>query len=129
MMSMPQTNHEAIYQRIYTVVREIPPGKVATYGQIAGIVGNCTARMVGYAMAALHGKKDVPWQRVINAQGKISLRADSGSTNLQRLLLEEEGVVFKANGATDLRQYRWAGPPLAWLLEHGYEPMPAWHEV
>lgn len=65
------------YERIYEVVRLIPPGRVATYGQVASIVGNCTARMVGYAMAALPPGSDVPWQRVINAQGKISLRADS----------------------------------------------------
>ena len=127
-MSSCKSEHEPTYLRINEVVRQIPPGKVATYGQIAGIVGHCTARMVGYAMAALHGDGDVPWQRVINAQGKISPRADSSSTSLQRLLLEEEGIRFKANGGIDLRIYSWGGPPLAWLLEHGYEPMPQWRE-
>ena len=102
-MSSCKSEHEPTYLRINEVVRQIPPGKVATYGQIAGIVGHCTARMVGYAMAALHGDGDVPWQRVINAQGKISPRADSSSTSLQRLLLEEEGIRFKANGGIDLR--------------------------
>ncbi|MCB0061514.1 MAG: MGMT family protein [Caldilineaceae bacterium] len=120
--------HQPIYQRIYAVVRQIPPGTVATYGQIAAIVGNCTPRMVGYAMAALHGAGDVPWQRVINAQGKISPRADGASTAQQRLLLEEEGIVFRRNGQTDLRVYRWSGPSLAWLLEHGYEPTAEWRE-
>ncbi len=125
-MADHQPTHVPTYRRINEVVSEIPPGKVATYGQIAAIVGNCTARMVGYAMAALQGDSAVPWQRVINAQGKISPRAESSSTDHQRRLLEEEGVQFKANGGIDLRRYRWSGPPLAWLLEHGYEPMPSW---
>lgn len=117
------------YERIYAVVSQIPPGKVATYGQIASIVGRCTARMVGYAMAALPSRHEqVPWQRVINAQGKISLRADSAGSALQRQLLAEEGVHFDASGKVDLRQVRWDGPPLDWLLEHGYDPAPTWRE-
>ncbi|MEZ4677888.1 MAG: MGMT family protein [Caldilineaceae bacterium] len=128
MMTRSVPDYEPTYLRIYAVVRQIPLGKVATYGQIAAIVGNCTARMVGYAMAALPGNSDVPWQRVINAQGKISPRSDSSGTEQQRLLLREEGIAFKANGATNLRLYRWPGPPLTWLLEHGYEPMPEWKE-
>ncbi len=127
-MSAYKSEHEPTYLRIHEVVQQIPPGRVASYGQIAAIVGHCTARMVGHAMAALHGDRDVPWQRVINAQGKISPRADSGSTAQQRILLEEEGVLFKANGGVDLRIYGWAGPSLAWLLEHGYEPTPQWRE-
>ena len=121
-------NHEPTYQRIYAVVRQIPSGNVATYGQIAAIVGNCTARMVGYAMASLQGATDVPWQRVINAQGKISPRADSGNTEQQRLFLEDEGIVFRGDGKTDLRVYRWSGPPLPWLLENGYDPTAQWRE-
>src|SRR3954447_23796080 len=96
---------EPTYARIYLVVQQIPAGKVATYGQIAVIVGNCTARMVGYALAALHSGKDVPWQRVINAQGKISFRADSGGNALQRRLLEEEGLRFDAQDRVDLRKH------------------------
>ena len=94
MPSLPP-EHERLYTRIYTVVRQIPPGKVATYGQVAEIVGDCTARMVGYAMAA--SPDDVPWQRVINAQGKVSPRADNWGSEVQRLRLEEEGVVFDAD--------------------------------
>lgn len=119
---------QPIYQRIYLVAKQIPPGQVATYGQIALIVGNCTARMVGYAMAAVDGSSDVPWQRVINAQGKISPRADSLSTERQRLLLEEEGIVFDLQERVNLRHYQWSGPRLAWLLEHGFDPEPQWHE-
>ena len=102
---------QPIYQRIYLVAQQIPPGQVATYGQIALIVGNCTARMVGYAMAAVDGRAGVPWQRVINAQGKISPRADSLSTERQRLLLEAEGIVFDVQDRVNLRRYRWSGPP------------------
>ena len=112
--------HERLYARIYTVVRQIPPGKVATYGQIAEIVGDCTARMVGYAMAAC--PDDVPWQRVINAQGKVSPRADSWGTEVQRLRLEEEGIVFGADQKVNLAVVRWSGPDIEWLLEIGYTP-------
>jgi methylated-DNA-protein-cysteine methyltransferase-like protein len=117
-----------LYERIYAVVRQIPSGQVATYGQIASIVGNCTARMVGYALAAAPAGSDVPWQRVINAQGKISLRADSGGNDLQRQRLEEEGVHFDRQHRVDLRRYRWPGPEMGWLLEHGYDPAPSWRE-
>ena len=65
-------DEQRLYERIYAVVRLIPPGKAAAYGQIAAIVGDCTARMVGYAMASVPTGSDVPWQRVINAQGKVS---------------------------------------------------------
>ena len=68
-----------LYERIYAVVHHIPPGQVATYGQIARMVGRCTARAVGYAMAALPCDTDVPWHRVINSQDKISPRYGSYS--------------------------------------------------
>jgi methylated-DNA-protein-cysteine methyltransferase-like protein len=112
--------HERLYTRIYTIVRQIPRGKVATYGQVAGIVGDCTARMVGYAMAA--APDDVPWQRVINAQGKISPRADGWGSEAQRLRLEEEGVHLDADHKLDLKHYRWGGPELDWLLTHDFAP-------
>jgi methylated-DNA-protein-cysteine methyltransferase related protein len=116
------------YERIYAIVRLIPPGQVATYGQIAAIAGDCTARMVGYALASLPVGSDVPWQRVINAQGKISLRADSAENALQRELLEAEDVQFDGQGRVNLRRDRWPGPQLDWLLEHGYDPAPSWRE-
>jgi len=119
---------QSIYQRICLLVQQIPAGQVATYGQIAALTGNCTARMVGYAMAALDGSAVVPWQRVVNAQGKISLRADSQSTASQRLRLMEEGIVFDATGRINLRRYRWPGPSVAWRLEHGFDPEARWRE-
>ena len=97
------------YDRIYEVIRQIPSGKVATYGQIARIVGECTPRMVGYALAAIKPGSDIPWQRVINSQGKISLRNDGSESIEQRLLLESEGVYFNDNGVVDLEKFgNWA---------------------
>ena len=99
-----------LYERIYSVVHQIPPGQVATYGQIARIVGGCTARTVGYAMAALPCDTDVPWHRVINSQGKISPRSSGEGSARQRQLLEGEGICFDQQGRVDLRVVGWAGP-------------------
>ncbi len=98
------------YGRIYDWVRRVPEGKVATYGQIAGLAGKCSARQVGYAMAALRDDTEVPWHRIINSQGKISLRTDTDGHLLQRILLETEGVVFSDNDTIDLIKYRWVTP-------------------
>ena len=97
------------YEMIYDAVRQIPRGKVATYGQIARIVDRCTARMVGYAMAALRGRTDVPWQRVINAKGEISTRSRGEGALRQRKLLEKEGIHFDSRGRVNLRKARWTG--------------------
>lgn len=103
---------ELLHERIYAMVRRIPPGKVTTYGRIAELVGGCTALTVGYAMAALkhNAVPDVPWQRVINAQGKISLHGDGFGNAIQRALLEEEGVQFDADGRVDFAFCGWPGP-------------------
>lgn len=106
-----------LYERIYAVVRQIPPGKVATYGQIAAIVGSCTARMVGYALAALPFDTDVPWQRVINRLGKVSPRSGGAGSALQRQLLETEGVHFDHEGRVDFTKVGWNGPERKCLRE------------
>lgn len=96
------------YLRIYEVVRRIPRGRVATYGQVAELAGlGDHARQVGYA---LHALKDdsVPWHRVINARGRISVRHEPGLERWQRELLENEGVVFDAVGRIALERFRWA---------------------
>jgi methylated-DNA-protein-cysteine methyltransferase-like protein len=100
------------YEQIYEVVRRIPPGKVATYGQIAKIVGRCTARMVGYAMAALPPARGVPWQRVINCRGEISARSRGDGALRQRRLLQREGVRFDRLGRVNLKKVRWSQPDL-----------------
>jgi methylated-DNA-protein-cysteine methyltransferase related protein len=96
------------YEQVYRVVRQIPAGKVVTYGQVASLLGQPrAARAVGYALRFLPPDADVPWHRVINHQGQISLRYPVDSPLLQRLLLEEEGVMFDAAGRVDLAVYRW----------------------
>ena len=101
-----------LYEQIYAVAHHIPPGQVATYGQIARIVGRCTARAVGYAMAALPCDTDVPWHRVINSQGKISPRRSGEGSARQRQLLEGEGICFDQQGRMDLNVVGWASPGL-----------------
>jgi methylated-DNA-protein-cysteine methyltransferase-like protein len=94
--------------RVYAVVRRIPSGRVATYGQIAKLAGlGGAARQVGYALAALPAHSAVPWHRVINAQGTISMRKQSGPDLEQRLLLENEGVRFDAGGRASLDTFGW----------------------
>lgn len=101
---------QTTYQRIWAVVRKIPRGKVATYGQIAALAGlPGHARQVGYALHALPEElaEEIPWQRVINAQGEISRRAEPGYEGLQRALLEAEGVVFTRSAKVDLKRFGW----------------------
>lgn len=95
------------YERVYAVVRRVPAGRIATYGQVARVAGlGDHARMVGYALAALPSGTAVPWHRVINAQGRVSQRR-SGDTLSQRMRLEREGVAFDARGRTSLASFGW----------------------
>ncbi|MEM8612174.1 MAG: MGMT family protein [Cyanobacteria bacterium P01_H01_bin.105] len=100
------------YDRIYAVVRQIPSGRVATYGQVAelaGLIGK--PRVVGYALYKVAPEDEIPWQRVINAKGEISTSAfREGSDDLQRVLLEAEGIEFKGN-KINLSEYRWRPTP------------------
>ena len=104
-----------LYDLIYAIVRQVPRGQVATYGQIARIAGRCSAQMVGFALAALpvfRGRdfaEEVPWQRIINAQGKISPRGFGMGSQRQRALLEEEGILFDDQGSIDLSVFGWDG--------------------
>ena len=96
------------YARIQAVVRRVPRGRVATYGQIAALAGLAGhARQAGYALHALPEGSRVPWHRVVNHSGGLSPRADPGGERLQRALLEREGVRFDARGRIDLACYRW----------------------
>ncbi len=95
------------HRAVYKLVGEIPRGRVATYGQIAAILGwPRAARAVGYAMR--HCPPGVPWHRVVNASGGISLRANVGGMLTQRLLLEQEGLRVR-RGRIRLDRYRWRG--------------------
>ena len=104
-------------------MKTIPAGVVATYGQVAAIVG-CGPRLVGYALASLPAGMDVPWQRVINSQGKISTRSDGAADPRQRQALIREGIVFSLKGTVDLKRFGWDGPDWDWLYERGLQPPP-----
>jgi methylated-DNA-protein-cysteine methyltransferase related protein len=96
------------YQLIWSMVRRIPRGRIATYGQIAELAGlEGHARQVGYALHNLPARSDVPWHRVVNARGEISPRTAGDSHELQRMLLEAEGIEFDLRGRVDLTRYRW----------------------
>lgn len=121
----PPNMHE-FNNKVWAIVRQIPSGKVMTYGQIGWLIpppGSMEAhkyrsfapRWVGGAMA--NCPSDVPWQRVINSQGKISERRSGGTE--QRKLLEAEGVLFDDRGRVDLKRYNWEGPSEEWLATHG----------
>jgi len=99
-------NDKQYRARVYEIVRKIPRGRVMTYGQIAIILGEgYTARTVGYVM---HSSDDgVPWQRVINSQGKCSTGRLTMPLNLQQSMLELEGVVFNKSGKCDLNEFQW----------------------
>ena len=97
------------YRRIYSVVARIPRGRVATYGQVARLAGlGGHARLVGYALSALKEGSRIPWHRVVNAKGRISLRGDRSPANVvQRLRLERESVRFDGSGIISLERFRW----------------------
>jgi methylated-DNA-protein-cysteine methyltransferase related protein len=121
---LPANEQDAFYTSVWKIVRQIPTGKVSTYGQVASYIP-CPqtvlpedykayrARWAGTAMAACPG--DVPWQRVINSQGKISIRQGA---ERQRQLLEAEGITFDTRDRVDLKRFGWEGPSADWLREN-----------
>lgn len=111
---MNLTNDKHYRERVYELVRKIPHGRVMSYGQIAAVLGNgYTPRTVGYVMHAADSE-GVPWQRVINSQGKCSTGRLTIPLNLQQQMLEQEGVVFSPSGKCDMGKFGW--------LPEGFEP-------
>ena len=118
---MSESPGYALYEKIYQVAEQIPPGMVATYGDIAAIVGGgCDARTVGYALNELPKERaGVPWQRVINREGGISTRGLQ-----QRRLLEDEGVEFDTRDHVIMARFRWVGPSAEWAAAHDFHTLP-----
>lgn len=127
----PKTYHALVWQ----IVQQIPPGQVSTYGQIASMIpppdgveppsyDRLAPRWVGNAMNAISGSASttIPWQRVINSKGTISLPEGSRAAIEQRTRLEAEGVTFDQAGRVDFDTVGWEGPDTAWLDEHHLLP-------
>lgn len=112
-MPSPKAAESGKYAAIYRIVSLIPGGRVATYGQVARLAGlPGRARLVGYALSSLPDRSKIPWHRVVNAQGRISLRADAAPADeVQRLRLESEGVSFDREGRIDLDLFLWRPDP------------------
>lgn len=119
----------AYYQLVWDIVRQIPRGRVATYGQIASMIPPPTGvealvydkispQWVGNALHAIPDTSDIPWQRVINSMGKISFPVGSRQALLQRHLLEAEGVMFDDADRVNFDEFGWDGPAEDWLREH-----------
>lgn len=98
------------YQQVYAITKQIPRGRVTSYGRIAAIIGKPRgARVVGYALSAIPKEtlSEIPWQRVINSRGMISFKGDTFRAQLQKKLLEDEGVVFDKFDKVDWSVYGW----------------------
>ena len=103
---------KGFFEQVYQLVRQVPPGRVTSYGAIARMLGHShAARTVGWALHSLPEGSDVPWHRVINSRGHISTGGCEGGDSLQRALLEAEGVEFDASGKVDWERFGWAGLP------------------
>lgn len=101
------------FEQVYRLVRQVPPGKVTSYGAIARMLGHPrAARTVGWALHSLPEGSDVPWQRVINSRGRISTSCQEHSADLQQALLEAEGIEFDERGYVDWDHFGWEG--LSW---------------
>jgi methylated-DNA-protein-cysteine methyltransferase-like protein len=101
----------SFHQAVWAMVRRIPRGRATSYGAVAAWLGAPrAARGVGYALSALPGDADVPWWRVVNRNGEISIKGAPGLPALQRTLLETEGIILDARERVDFERYGWRGP-------------------
>jgi methylated-DNA-protein-cysteine methyltransferase-like protein len=107
-LDKPTLNNDNFFERVYEIVRQIPVGKVTSYGAIAKALGTArSARMVGWAMNASHNLEDVPAHRVVNRLGMLSGKHHFEGTNLMQQLLENEGIRIKENQILDLEKHYW----------------------
>lgn len=108
----PSTISDSFFERVYAIVRQIPYGRVTSYGAIAKALGTArSARMVGWAMNASHGLEDVPAHRVVNRKGLLTGKHHFDGTNLMQQLLESEGIKIQDNQILDLDKYYWEPKP------------------
>jgi methylated-DNA-protein-cysteine methyltransferase-like protein len=102
----------SLFEQVYRLARQVPPGKVTSYGAIARMLGQPhAARTVGWALHSMPADSDVPWWRVVNSRGRISTSRLEHGAGLQRTLLEAEGVAFDEHGYIDLERFGWEGLP------------------
>jgi methylated-DNA-protein-cysteine methyltransferase-like protein len=107
-LDKPTLNNDNFFERVYEIVRQIPVGKVTSYGAIAKALGTArSARMVGWAMNASHNLEDVPAHRVVNRLGMLSGKHHFEGTNLMQQLLENEGIRIKDNQVLDFKKHFW----------------------
>ncbi len=107
-MKKPTSNNDNFFERVYEIVRQIPEGKVTSYGAIAKALGAArSARMVGWAMNASHNLEDVPAHRVVNRIGMLSGKHHFEGTNLMQQLLENEGILVVNNQIIDFEKHFW----------------------
>lgn len=107
-MKKATSNNDNFFERVYEIVRQIPEGKVTSYGAIAKVLGAArSARMVGWAMNASHNIEDVPAHRVVNRMGMLSGKHHFDGTNLMQQLLESEGIKIKNNQVVDFEYHFW----------------------
>lgn len=98
----------SFFERVYEVVRQIPEGKVTSYGAIAKVLGSAqSARMVGWAMNASHNQDDIPAHRVVNRKGLLTGKHHFDGTNLMQQLLENEGIKISNNQIIDFETHFW----------------------
>ncbi|MEE2788029.1 MAG: MGMT family protein [Myxococcota bacterium] len=104
----PRIVGPGFYDRVYAMVRQVPAGRVAAYGDVATMLGSPrVARHVGWALAGLPpSEADVPWHRIINSRGRISFKGQTVRAELQRQRLESEGIIFSDAGVVDLKRFR-----------------------
>ncbi len=101
---------QSVFEKIYEIVKQIPYGQVATYGQVAALAGNRRwARVVGYALHVNPDPDNIPCYRVVNKEGRVSEAFAFGGENRQVELLKAEGVKF-VNGNVDMKRYQWERP-------------------